>query len=193
MGAYLCIASNGVPPSVSKRILLLVHCKYIENVSRHFKYCINGRMWQVSGQLIAISFLHVCLNVDSYSNDLDPESIGRRPRRPANDAGVQLRSISEVHQLLDERQHHYNERYVCTMIRKYFFCALNLWFLKNANEKKTHWTSKAPSYYSEQKKKSPKRSELCVGGSNYGASAAGAVTDINSINDSVNNISNNSG
>lgn len=28
MGAYLCIASNGVPPSVSKRITLIVHCKY---------------------------------------------------------------------------------------------------------------------------------------------------------------------
>lgn len=28
MGAYLCIAYNGVPPSVSRRILLHVHCKY---------------------------------------------------------------------------------------------------------------------------------------------------------------------
>lgn len=28
MGAYLCIASNGVPPSVSKRITLIVHCKF---------------------------------------------------------------------------------------------------------------------------------------------------------------------
>jgi len=28
MGAYLCIASNGVPPSVSKRITLVVHCEY---------------------------------------------------------------------------------------------------------------------------------------------------------------------
>lgn len=28
MGAYLCIASNGVPPSVSKRITLIVHCKW---------------------------------------------------------------------------------------------------------------------------------------------------------------------
>lgn len=28
MGAYLCIASNAVPPSVSKRIKLQVHCKY---------------------------------------------------------------------------------------------------------------------------------------------------------------------
>lgn len=27
MGAYLCIASNGVPPTVSKRIMLVVHCK----------------------------------------------------------------------------------------------------------------------------------------------------------------------
>ena len=26
-GAYLCIASNGVPPSVSKRIILDVECK----------------------------------------------------------------------------------------------------------------------------------------------------------------------
>jgi hypothetical protein len=27
MGAYLCIASNGVPPSVSKRMKLQVHCE----------------------------------------------------------------------------------------------------------------------------------------------------------------------
>lgn len=27
MGAYMCIASNGVPPSVSKRMKLQVHCK----------------------------------------------------------------------------------------------------------------------------------------------------------------------
>lgn len=29
IGAYLCIASNGVPPSVSKRIVLNVQCKEI--------------------------------------------------------------------------------------------------------------------------------------------------------------------
>ena len=28
MGAYLCIASNGVPPTVSKRTELSVHCEY---------------------------------------------------------------------------------------------------------------------------------------------------------------------
>lgn len=27
MGAYLCIASNGIPPSVSKRIKVSVDCK----------------------------------------------------------------------------------------------------------------------------------------------------------------------
>lgn len=29
MGPYLCIASNGVPPTVSKRIVLIVHCTYV--------------------------------------------------------------------------------------------------------------------------------------------------------------------
>lgn len=29
MGAYLCIASNDVPPAVSKRVSLSVHCKYM--------------------------------------------------------------------------------------------------------------------------------------------------------------------
>ena len=28
MGAYLCIAQNGVPPSISKRIILTVECEY---------------------------------------------------------------------------------------------------------------------------------------------------------------------
>lgn len=32
MGAYLCIASNGVPPTVSKRIMLVVNCEYIRDL-----------------------------------------------------------------------------------------------------------------------------------------------------------------
>ena len=32
MGAYLCIAQNGVPPSVSKRIILTVECEYLTAV-----------------------------------------------------------------------------------------------------------------------------------------------------------------
>lgn len=38
MGAYLCIAANGVPPSVSKRIMLHVHCKYLYLITT-FKQC----------------------------------------------------------------------------------------------------------------------------------------------------------
>nr|CAI5820064.1 unnamed protein product [Callosobruchus analis] len=30
MGAYLCIATNGVPPSVSKRIIVDVECEYFQ-------------------------------------------------------------------------------------------------------------------------------------------------------------------
>lgn len=30
MGGYLCIASNGVPPSVSKRFDVHVNCKYTQ-------------------------------------------------------------------------------------------------------------------------------------------------------------------
>lgn len=29
MGAYLCIASNGVPPSISKRVMLRVQCEWV--------------------------------------------------------------------------------------------------------------------------------------------------------------------
>lgn len=29
MGAYLCIATNGIPPSVSKRIIVDVECEYL--------------------------------------------------------------------------------------------------------------------------------------------------------------------
>jgi hypothetical protein len=34
MGAYLCIAANGVPPSVSKRMMVHVHCKC--DIQGHF-------------------------------------------------------------------------------------------------------------------------------------------------------------
>lgn len=44
MGAYMCIASNGVPPSVSKRMKLQVHCKFKtlfiinSQINFHMKY-----------------------------------------------------------------------------------------------------------------------------------------------------------
>lgn len=36
MGAYLCIASNDVPPAVSKRVMLNVNCEY-EIFRKHLK------------------------------------------------------------------------------------------------------------------------------------------------------------
>lgn len=36
MGVYLCIASNGVPPTVSKRIFVSVDCKCITHLVNYF-------------------------------------------------------------------------------------------------------------------------------------------------------------
>ena len=39
MGAYLCIAQNGVPPSISKRIILTVECEcHTVHISGYFRY-----------------------------------------------------------------------------------------------------------------------------------------------------------
>ena len=40
MGAYLCIASNNVPPAVSKRIILNVNCEYLGTV-------VSQSVWKV--------------------------------------------------------------------------------------------------------------------------------------------------
>lgn len=45
MGAYLCIASNGVPPSVSKRIMLVVNCEYADRYPFYFRTrCRHGAL-----------------------------------------------------------------------------------------------------------------------------------------------------
>lgn len=41
MGAYLCIASNGVPPTVSKRVKVSVDCEYFENLGTCLIYFLN--------------------------------------------------------------------------------------------------------------------------------------------------------
>lgn len=43
MGAYLCIASNDVPPAVSKRVFLHVHCKYQWPRNRYLHPSIHPR------------------------------------------------------------------------------------------------------------------------------------------------------
>lgn len=44
MGAYLCIATNGVPPSVSKRIKVSVDCKYSASHRMEFKTSIRNTL-----------------------------------------------------------------------------------------------------------------------------------------------------
>ena len=38
IGSYLCIASNGVPPSISKRVDLRVQCEHILGSNTHSNY-----------------------------------------------------------------------------------------------------------------------------------------------------------
>lgn len=59
MGAYLCIASNGVPPSVSKRIKVSVDCKCL--------YFNEAKIKKKSHKIYSIS----------SSDDMDTSSISR--------------------------------------------------------------------------------------------------------------------
>lgn len=56
MGAYLCIASNDVPPAVSKRITLNVNCEYSHTLLSTF---------QVNSYVL-ILFVRVCKNSKWY-------------------------------------------------------------------------------------------------------------------------------
>ena len=63
MAAYLCVASNGVPPSISKRVQLKVQCK--------------DRKTDVK----MTNFMSFSSLFPSSSNAFDSESVGRRIRR----------------------------------------------------------------------------------------------------------------
>lgn len=51
MGAYLCIASNGVHPSVSKRIKVSVDCEY-NLVIRLIKLKINYKCFRLEIEMV---------------------------------------------------------------------------------------------------------------------------------------------
>lgn len=80
MAAYLCVASNGVPPSISKRVQLKVQCKRnkIHNLNIH-----EGRF--------SMDFFII---FDSSSNVIDSKSIGRSICWTRCHSRVQHRSIS---------------------------------------------------------------------------------------------------
>ena len=55
MGPYLCIASNGVPPTVSKRIILLVQCEFTKFFYPLLGYQISYQLYQISAVPPSIS------------------------------------------------------------------------------------------------------------------------------------------
>uniref|UniRef100_A0A1B0A4Z4 Ig-like domain-containing protein n=1 Tax=Glossina pallidipes TaxID=7398 RepID=A0A1B0A4Z4_GLOPL len=61
MGAYLCIASNGVPPTVSKRIKVSVDCKYLSNFNFHLlmrnPYLVNSANGQMESNDALSNFI----------------------------------------------------------------------------------------------------------------------------------------
>lgn len=91
MGAYLCIASNGVPPTVSKRIMLVVNCKYIRDMLiRH-----------------DLTVLH-----SSCSHHLDTLRYHLRGCGPEIDARVHQRVAACIGEFLDEGQGHTARRHL---------------------------------------------------------------------------------
>lgn len=65
MGAYLCIATNGVPPSVSKRIILDVECEYsITGVGVGVGVWVNSTKWgmkaaPIEGEILGMGTYYI--------------------------------------------------------------------------------------------------------------------------------------
>lgn len=88
MGAYLCIASNAVPPSVSKRIKLQVHCKYAYNFSLvdivYFQFSVywkkksysnistTGNLYVLSISVAWFMLIYFSLSITQRHHDLPP-------------------------------------------------------------------------------------------------------------------------
>lgn len=103
MGAYLCIASNGIPPSVSKRFIVKVHCKYptaspilsptapersalaacarlhLSNCSRDSGFCLKKalRLFSYSINCVAFSFIGFTRCVPSSLKPFGEETLLR--------------------------------------------------------------------------------------------------------------------
>lgn len=67
MGGYLCIASNGIPPSVSKRIKLSIDCKYLftyssNNLSSSLCLCLCILQFHQCSQFLISLLVSVIIN-----------------------------------------------------------------------------------------------------------------------------------
>ena len=67
MGAYLCIAKNGIPSPVSKRIMIHVHCKFLKQLSTWY----SQMFWLITLLLCLINLCfintgHVCKIINCF-------------------------------------------------------------------------------------------------------------------------------
>lgn len=71
MGAYLCIAANGVPPTVSKRIKVSVDCEYKYLCFETVYIVLSMRMYVLDIRLFVFelaTYLHRnCIQVEYFS------------------------------------------------------------------------------------------------------------------------------
>ncbi len=58
MGNYLCIASNGVPPAVSKRIQVSVDCESLRLILCHFCLDINAAHYGIALSLVDLGYVY---------------------------------------------------------------------------------------------------------------------------------------
>jgi len=100
MGSYLCIASNGVPPTVSKRITLIVHC-----TSSKFKNNLyhNHNIYHIDPIQLICTY-NYSWYFSSRSHGLDSKSTGRCFCGRSIINRMSRRSIPEVHKLLVVRK-----------------------------------------------------------------------------------------
>lgn len=103
MGAYLCIASNGVPPSVSKRIKVSVDCEYGGECWMPMSIDFSTIFCNKNNSCFACA-LHFFLgrHIFSSADGLDSTSIGRHTNCIQCDIRVFHRSSSDFIELLVE-------------------------------------------------------------------------------------------
>lgn len=125
MSAYLCIASNGVPPSVSKRIKVSVDCEYASCwwlIWLHSKHSIHpiqsAFFWLHERSDFTISHfllvLHTCIYSflqNSSANGMDSTTTSRYTRGLQCNIRVFHRSISNITELLVKGWQRYDTRF----------------------------------------------------------------------------------
>ena len=101
------LASNGVPPSVSQRIPLKIQCKY-NRVAKSTARWPNGAPFEKLNSTKISLFFFFAPYTHSSANVVDSQSTRIGLQRPGRSSSVPHRSLSEIDQLLDDRQRRYD-------------------------------------------------------------------------------------